>query len=136
MKLPPHLATLPYRIHTNRELGLMLRGEKPLALFSDWYEQKSEVLERYIRLFDRQVEADRFVKREFIQHCPGLGWKCSHVFLYALPKEEWRIDAMIELRFSKSNWNADHERKFGQLLGYEDWQNEYWLEKHFRPPQA
>jgi len=25
------LRDLPYRIHTNRELGMMLRGEKPLA---------------------------------------------------------------------------------------------------------
>jgi hypothetical protein len=26
---------LGYEIHTNHELGMMLRGEKPLAVFSD-----------------------------------------------------------------------------------------------------
>lgn len=35
MGLPRNLSkeTLGYRIHTNRELGMMLRREKPLAIF-------------------------------------------------------------------------------------------------------
>ncbi len=135
MKLPLHLATLPYRLHTNRELGLMLKGEKPLALFSDWYEQRSDVLERYLGFFDRHVQNGIFVKREFIEKTRSSSWRV-HVFLYSLPHEEWRIDAMIQLRSSPGEWTADHERHFGKLLGYEDWQNEYWLENHFRQARA
>jgi hypothetical protein len=37
MGLPRHLnkEALGYRIHTNRELGMMLRREKPLAIFTN-----------------------------------------------------------------------------------------------------
>jgi hypothetical protein len=135
MKFPTHLATLPYRLHTNRELGLMLKGEKPLALFSDWYENRSDVLERYLAFFDRHVQTGTFVKRDFVEktRSPSIH---VHVFLYSLPQEDWRIDAMIQLRNSYTEWTADHERRFGQLLGYEDWQNDYWLKNHFRPRQA
>jgi len=37
MALPRHLSkeALGYRIHTNRELGMMLRREKPLAIFTN-----------------------------------------------------------------------------------------------------
>ena len=33
---------------------------------------------------------------------------------------------MIKLKDS-NRWSRDHKRKEGELLGYEDWQNEYWL---------
>jgi hypothetical protein len=31
-------------------------------------------------------------------------------------------------------WSDDCERRFGELLGYEDWQNDYWLTHCFRVP--
>ena len=118
---------MPYQIHTNRELGLMLKGVKPLAVFGDWYDNRSDVLERYLRVFDRHALIGAFVKREYVQWHQHGGWRGEHVFLYALPDQEWRIDAMIELRSNFSNWTADHERKEGQLLGYEEWQNDIWI---------
>jgi hypothetical protein len=37
------LRQLPYLVHTNRELGLMLRGYKPLAYFMDVIGQEPEI---------------------------------------------------------------------------------------------
>jgi len=123
---------LPYQLHTNRELGMMLRGEKPLAVFVDGYDKFPQVVRRYLRLFDRHVAAGRFVKREYVlpdnSHPPVLGW---HTIIYALPQEQWRIDAMIELRLQEG-WTAEKEREEGRLLGYEDWQNEVWLSRFKR----
>ena len=120
---------LPYRLHTNRELGMMLRGEKPLAVFVDGYEQFPEAVSRYLRLFDRQVSEGRLMKREYVipeKHKTGvLGW---HTIIYAVPQEEWRIDAMIALRL-QDGWSDEKEREEGRLLGYEDWQNEAWLSR-------
>ncbi len=122
---------MPYQIHTNRELGLMLKGVKPLAVFGDAYDQLSDVLGRYLRLFDRQVSQGRFVGREYVELGRNGDRRHVHVFLYALPSEEWRIDAMIQLRLGEPVWSAAHERREGQLLGYEDWQNDLWIAARF-----
>jgi len=123
---------LPYQVHTNHELGMMLRGEKPLAVFVDGYDNFPTVVERYLRLFDRRVAAGQFVKREYVvperKRPAVLGW---HTILYALPEEEWRIDAMIDLRLS-GEWSPAHEREEGRLLGYEEWQNDAWLSRFNR----
>jgi hypothetical protein len=119
---------LPYQRHTNRELGLMLKGVKPLAVFADWHGQYPEVVLRYLRLFDRHVASGRFVRRDHLQQAPRY---VVHYILFALPDEAWRIDAMIELKESES-WSPDHERREGELLGYEDWMNDHWL-KLFHP---
>jgi hypothetical protein len=37
---------------------------------------------------------------------------------------------MLSLLNEPGGWNDDRERRFGDLLGYETWQNDYWL-KHF-----
>jgi hypothetical protein len=54
--------------------------------------------------------------------------------LYALPGEEWRIDAYLLLwkTAEKSGWNERFARLEGTLLGYEDWQNDYHIEHFFR----
>jgi hypothetical protein len=123
----PHLSkeALGYQLHTNRELGMMLRGEKPLALFSDWPSRFPDVVSRYLRMFDRHVSARRFVKREYLESCRDSRW--LHVVLYALPAEEWRIDRMIELRFQLSSWTPQLERQEGRLLGYSEEQNDMWM---------
>jgi hypothetical protein len=119
---------LPYRIHTNRELGMMLRGEKPLAVFYDGVGAFPAAMLRYLRMFDRHTAAGRFVKREYVvpnQHVRG-----THSILYALVDEAWRIDAMIELRLAMhEGWSAEMERREGELLGYSDWQNDAWISR-------
>lgn len=122
--MPPPKTKLPYKLHTNRELGLMLAGTKPLAMFVDGEGRFPEVLLRYFRLFDRHVASGCLIRRDhFSRWSPAY---VSHRVLFALPSEAWRIDAMIELKESP-DWTPDHERREGELLGYEDWMNDHWL---------
>ena len=115
---------LGYQLHTNREFGMMLRGIKPLAVFSDGYGRFPDVVLRYMRLFDCHVDAGRFLKREYVETGDA---HPIHVVLYALPEEEWRIDRMIELRKEISQWTPKFERLEGRLLGYTEEQNDLWM---------
>jgi hypothetical protein len=127
--LNDHFKSPPYPLHTNRELGLMLRGEKPLSVFSDAYGHFPEAVLRYLRMFDAHVDRGIFLKREYVSlesgNRPG-----THVICYALPGQEWRIDAIIELRKKLEAWNSELERTEGSLLGYSDWQNDWWIERY------
>jgi hypothetical protein len=127
--LPPELRALPYLVHTNRELGLMLEGKKPLAIFGDAYGHFPKPVLRYFRMFDRHVEAGRFLKREYVfpLNDPQGRFKGIHTVLYALPDQDWRIDALIALQDRPGQWTKSVEREFGVLLGYEDWQNDIWI---------
>ena len=71
MMLPERLRKLPYVVHTNRELGLMLRRAKPLAYFADIAGHEPECVVRYHRLFDRHVAAGRLIKRSDIERVAG-----------------------------------------------------------------
>lgn len=105
----------------------MLRGTKPLAMFSDVEGHMPEVVMRYLRLFDRHVAAGTFIKRDHRKPTRVRGRPMTlHTILYALPDETWRIDAMIELR-SGDGWSLECERREGELLGYADWQNDWWI---------
>lgn len=122
----------PYMLHTNRELGMMLRREKPLAVFNDGYGCFPTAVKRYLRLFGRHAREGRFSKREYVvpvtRNPRTRGW---HTIMFALPGEEWRIDAMIELRaaleMESGTWSLAHEAEEGRLLGYADWQVEWWI---------
>ena len=54
--------------------------------------------------------------------------------LYALPHQRWRIEAMLYLldAGAKSGWSEGMERLQGMLLGYENWQNDIFIERLFR----
>ena len=122
------LRRLPYLVHTNREFGLMLRGVKPLAMFMDGADHFPDCVVRYLRMFDRHVAAGTFVKRlhvvpNMVERIPVKEW---HQIFYALPGEEWRIDAMIELRSRPGDWSQEREREQGTLFGYTDWENDVW----------
>lgn len=127
------LRQLPYLVHTNRELGLMLRGTKPLAYFMDVVGREPEICLRYWQMFDRHVSLDRLIKREVIEACPDRPRLEHRRLFYALPGEEWRVDAMLALLHEPGAWSDTRERRFGDLLGYEEWQIDYWL-KHRRSP--
>lgn len=118
------LDDLPYQVHTNRELYMMLEGTKPFASFVGEYPPNPDVEEVPDRLFDKYVKDDKFIKREFIElrpHGRALGLRRV---LYSLPGESWRIDAYIVLLQTacKTGWNESLERMEGSLLGYEEWQ--------------
>ena len=132
----------PYLVHTGFELALMLEGRKPLAVFSDT--DPCEWLDDLMRRFDPFVAEGRFVRREVTSSVPK-PWRASldggsvaeertrQVYV-ALRGEEWRMDAFILLRqvAERSGWNEALERFEGSLLGYEDWQNDWWLEHRRR----
>ena len=117
---------LPYKVHTNRERALMLQGIKPLSIFSGEYPGHPDLEEIPERLFDPYVAAARFVKREYV--VPSRG---TREVLYALPTQEWRINAMILLldTAAQTGWNESLERIQGSLLGYETWQNDVFMER-------
>jgi hypothetical protein len=133
MLVPWHsIRDVPYLVHTNFELALMLEGRKSLAVFSDT--DPSEWLDDVMRRFDPFVAEGRFVQRKVTAPMPK-PWRasdgsvvdrCQQVYV-ALRGQEWRIDAFILLRevMEKSGWNEALERFEGSLLGYEDWQNDW-----------
>jgi len=143
VRLRPHLKSddLPYRIHTGCELALMLAGTKPLAYFSGRYPSNPDVEEIPDRLFDPWVAKGHFVKREYIEllrDAAGRGWQRGlgiRIVLYALREQAWRIEAFILLlnTAAKAGWNEGFERMQGSLLGYEEWQNDIFIEEIFRP---
>ena len=122
------LRSLPYQVHTNRELGLMLAGEKPLASFVDGKDCFPEAVSRYLRLFDRHVEKGRILRRDHFVEVEGRRTYTSHRILFALRGEEWRMQAMIDLIDNDEAWTPELERRQGELLGYKDWMNDHWLE--------
>jgi hypothetical protein len=130
--LPEKLRTLPYKVHTNSELGLMLDGIKPLAIFTEAYGNFPECLVRYLRCFDRCANEGRLSRWEFVKPmrlARRPDFRGIHYIYYTLPGEEWRAEAMLELLDRKGSWNAEREREFGTLLGYTDWQNDIWAER-------
>ncbi|MFB6461203.1 hypothetical protein [Bradyrhizobium tunisiense] len=110
---------LTHLVHTNRELGLMLRGAKPLAYFMDIVGREPDVCIRYWRMFDRHVDAGRLIRRAVIEPCPDLPQLEYRMLFYILPGHEWRVDAMLALLNEPGAWSDDRERRFGELLGYE-----------------
>jgi len=124
--MPAHLRALPYAIHTNRELGLMLRGVKPLAKFVGGEGFFPDVVLRCFRMFDRHVASGRFVRRDQMVEHPTLGR--LHYVYFALRNDEWRIQAMIDLISRPGKWSLDREREEGELLGYTSEQNDFWIE--------
>lgn len=132
VRLRPSAAhdSLPYQTHTGRELLLMLRGVKPLAVF-DYPVGQEFSAEKF---FNRYVEMGRFVKREYC--VPILlrrrGDSRDLIYrnvLYALPHEQWRIDAYILLKqiMAEEGWSSALERIEGELLGYQKWQNDIFI---------
>ncbi len=119
------LRKVPYLIHTEFELPLMLEGRKPLAAFKD----SAQWLTTYLNGYDRFVKEGRFIRRIIERG------NIQEVY-FALPNHEWRIDAYVQLLGSAAGaWDDNHERRQGELLGYEDWQNDWWIEnrKSLRP---
>jgi hypothetical protein len=52
---------------------------------------------------------------------------------YSLKASEWCIAAwkLIREAAQKSGWNADFECLEGMLLGYDEWQNDWWITHGF-----
>jgi hypothetical protein len=106
----------PYLVHTGYELPLMLEGRKPLAAITvsfQWIVQE-------LGPFESFVKKGRLRKHVFEQN------DFQEVY-FTLPGEEWRVDAYRGL-LAAPGWDDERERRQGELLGYEDWQNDWWME--------
>jgi hypothetical protein len=59
--------------------------------------------------------------------------RSGHVY-YTLTGEERRVSAskLIWDAAQKSGWSADFERLEGMLLGYEEWQNDWWIAEYLK----
>jgi hypothetical protein len=125
---------LPYLSHTRYELPLLLEGRKKLARMSDAYPPMTfEGEDRFDHWVAKGVlhreevnePFDKPVQTSYGQTCLG------HRTVYYTPKgEEWRIPAikLISDASDKSGgWNEYFERLEGMLFGYEDWQNDWWI---------
>jgi hypothetical protein len=122
---------LPYRVHPNRELILMLDGIKPLSVLSGLIPKNDNFVEIPDYLFDPYVDVGRFIKREYCEPnvVKGTPYKGLRFVLYALEKEEWRIDAYLLVRnvSKKIGWTEPLTRIEGSLLGYTEWQNDAFI---------
>ena len=129
------ISEIPYLVHTNYELFLMLDGKKPFAMFTISYptEDGDDAVEV---MFEPHVQSGRIVKRVVIepfnkpiQGYRGRMYDGSRHLYYALPGEEWRIDAnrILWRQLDYVAWNETMERMWGTLLGYTDAQNDWWI---------
>jgi hypothetical protein len=107
--------------HEGRELELMLAGVKPMSLFAEPAHVDAPSFPE--TEFDELVAAARLIKRVDIERRSGARGTATRVVLYAVPDEQWRIDAMLMVRrlyrTLRPGWRPDLERMIGLLLGYE-----------------
>jgi hypothetical protein len=129
---------LPYKVHTGRELAMMLAGTKPLAAFYENYPRPHDVPVIPEKEFEPYVKSGRFVKREILEkpgpNSPLINGQRIGLrrVIYATPAEQWRIDAYLNLweTAKRTGWTEQLEREEGTLLGYEDWQNDVHMQGH------
>ncbi|MBB4100217.1 hypothetical protein [Sphingomonas kyeonggiensis] len=121
----------PYRVHSNRELPLMLAGQKPLSVFIERCPATEGEVETPENLFERYVAEGILIKREYCEPIATMrpAYFGIRVVLYALKGEEWRLDAYILVRglARKLGWSEPLTRLEGTLLGYSEWQNDAFI---------
>jgi hypothetical protein len=109
--------------HEGRELELMLRGAKPLSMFVDVEPSEFELFPE--QEFDSFVSKGKLVKRVQLEATSDRSGKDVTLrrILYALPHDEWRIDAFLLVQSVYDSlcpgWRPDLDRVIGLLLGYD-----------------
>jgi hypothetical protein len=111
---------LPYLVHTNFELPLMLDGRKPFAVFTDGTQRIADVR----KYFEPHVREGTIIEsvRDILIY-PVHTIQAS----FALPGEEWRFGAYDELMGGPRPWTDEMERRLGMILGYTSEQCEWWI---------
>jgi hypothetical protein len=127
------LRMVPYLVHTNFELLLLINGTKQFARELDLYPPHQHFNED---LFDRFVLEGVLHKEVFLDPSPapikprdGRIYDGSREVCYTRKGQEWRIPAwrLIRAASQKSGWNDHFERLQGMLFGYEEWQMDWWI---------
>ncbi|WP_234744979.1 MULTISPECIES: hypothetical protein [Burkholderia] len=122
---------VPYLVHTGYELALMVQGRKPFG-FIEYNSEWQPSVELKAR-FDAYVDQGVFHSQEIILDASRPNHPARRIgqVLYTLKGEEWRITA-LELIRQHINLQGDGrenmERLEGALLGYERWQNDWWID--------
>lgn len=123
--------------HTGRELQLMLKGRKPLAMF---YAGTDELPGEELipeDAFAPHVKAGRMSREEMdVQTTTPAGAPTvvKYVF-YALRGQEWRMQlmsVMVQALCSGGGWNETCERVEGTLLGYTSEENDAHCARKFK----
>ena len=125
----------PYLVHTGFELVLMLDGRKQFArmgvdFFPPCRYSGEEFFDRAVSkgLLHREEELERFDAPQTLRD--GRVIEGLRTVYYTRVGEEWRIPAWkLISKAAKSGWNDTFERLQGMLFGYEDWQNDWWIEE-------
>jgi hypothetical protein len=129
------LREAPYLVHTGYELALMIEGRKQFArMGGDYYPpDRYEVEDRFDRfvaqgLLHKEVELEKFA--EPLRLKDGRVLEGFRTVYYTRIGQEWRIAAwqLISRASRKTGWNENFERLEGMLFGYEDWQNDWWID--------
>lgn len=111
--------------HTGRELELMLKGEKKVALFYDVLPlDGSEIIEEIIpeKAFAPHVQSSRFVRvsRDFKNTRSKYTLRCV---CFCTPQEEWRAHFLLWLKErSAKGFKLDDADDVveGRILGYSE----------------
>lgn len=116
-----------YKSHTNRELMMMLQGEKPFAVFTFHIDEEIRPELFADQPFDKYAAEGRLVKNQRTIAADRNGEETSSVLvMYALPGEEWRFEAyaLLHEQCLRHGWCGNFERLQGRLLGYSEAQND------------
>jgi hypothetical protein len=127
---------VPYLVHTGYELPLLLEGRKQFARMGGEYypphrHWNEEFFDRYVAqgLLHKEIELEKFNEpyRARDDHVVE-GFRTVY---YTRKGEEWRIAAwkLVAKASAKERWNHTFERLEGMLFGYEDWQNDWWIDR-------
>jgi hypothetical protein len=125
---------VPHLIHGGYELPLLLEGKKQLARFNEAYPPNlhwnEEKFDRYVAegALHKEVVVEPF--EEPIRLKDGRVVEGLRTTYYARKGEDWRISAskLVWAAAAKSKWSEDFERMEGMLFGYEEWQNDWWID--------
>lgn len=122
---------MPYLAHTGYELPLLLDARKKLARMSHAYPPMKFDGEHR---FDHWVAKGVLHREEIIEpfDSPRNGFLGHRTVFYTPKGEEWRIPAhnlIWQASARSGGWNEHLERIEGMLFGYEDWQNDWWIDR-------
>jgi hypothetical protein len=124
----------PYLVHTGFELVLMVDGRKPFARMGGEYypphrHHDEDRFDRYVALGVLHKEVELKLFDEPLRAPNGQAVEGLRTVYYTLKGEEWRVPAwkLVSEASRKSGWNDHFERLEGMLLGYEEWQNDWWF---------
>jgi hypothetical protein len=126
-----HIYEVPYLTHTGYELPLLLEGRKKLARMLDHYPPMTFSGEDR---FDHWVAEGLLHREEVIEpfDSPSGEYLGLRTVYYTPKGEEWRIPAsklIWDASRKAGGWNEHFERLEGMLYGYEDWQNDWWIDQ-------